>query len=156
MGPSGPLFWGFATAFWRQKLFGTFVISTEMLHSLLLDIRWAGKEHSLEKPQKPKIFCFRYTNTGKLSVAVLLNMAGNSNYCNELPAVNSAAAEISLYSVNSVFSLNTTERGTNTLDSSFWRLAFRNTYYFLIIKYSRLSLEVVTCDVDRGVSTANC
>ena len=67
------------------------------------------------KTQKPKISCFRYTDTGKLSVAV--PSIWQEIQINELPAVNSAAgAEKSLHSVNSVFSLNTTESGTNTLD----------------------------------------
>ena len=54
-------------------------VNTELLHLLLLDMRWVGKEHSLEKPQKSKISCLRYTGRGKLSVAVPLHMAGNSN-----------------------------------------------------------------------------
>ena len=39
----------------------------------------------------------------------------------ELRAISNAGAEISLYSVNSLLSLDTTENGTNTsVDQRFW------------------------------------
>ena len=72
----------------------------------------------------------------------------------ELPAVNSACRCRNKL-IFGQFSIELRYYGKQYehVGLKFLLTGFFKTYYFLIIRYSRLSDEVVTCDVDRNVLT---